>query len=66
MVRCQAIVTTISKVQEYVETGLARIHDPLNPEILRLILDGFNASDFTKNGVRKFVTDYKAALAKKR
>ena len=61
----QALITTVDKLQTHLGTGRAIIHGPLLSDVLKSVLDGFNASDFTKNGVRNFVKEYKAQ-AKKR
>lgn len=37
------------------------MYQDVPPALLGLILDGFVASDFTKNRVREFVREYKRA-----
>jgi hypothetical protein len=56
-----AEVSTTDRLQSYIESGAAKMHQDLRPDILGLILDGFTASDFTKNRVREFVKEYKRA-----
>jgi hypothetical protein len=43
------------------DCGRAKMHQNAPAAMLRLILDGFDASDFTKNRVRRFVREYKRA-----
>lgn len=57
-----AEIVTAQKLQTYLEQGRARMHAPATPAVLRLILDGFLASDFTKNRVRDFVRQYKLSV----
>jgi hypothetical protein len=54
-----AEVTSIDKLCEYIDCGLARMHYDVSNQLLALILDGFTASDYTKNRVRRFVKEYK-------
>ncbi len=42
------------------------MHSDLVPGLLTVVLDGFNASDFTKNRIRDFVVEYKAEQRKKK
>jgi hypothetical protein len=48
-------ISSTDKLQAYLDCGIAKMHRDVSPEMLCLILDGFSASDFTKNRVREFV-----------
>jgi hypothetical protein len=54
-----AEIVTEDTLQAFLDCGSARMHVPASTAVLSLILDGFLASDFTKNRVRDFVRDYK-------
>jgi hypothetical protein len=56
-----AEITTIDALQGYLDCGSAKIQQSVRADILKLIVDGFIASDFTKNRVREFVKVYKRA-----
>jgi hypothetical protein len=56
-----AEITTTETLQTYLDCGNAKMHQDVPADMLRLILDGFVASDFTKNRVREFVREYKRA-----
>jgi len=62
----QAEIMSIEKLQAHVQCGRAKMHCDASPAILKLVLEGFSASDFTKNRVRDFVIDHRAALKKDR
>jgi len=57
-----AEITSIQTLQACLDCGSAKMHQDAPAAMLGLILDGFVASDFTKNRVRQFVRDYKQAL----
>jgi hypothetical protein len=61
----QAEISTVEKLQSYLDSGNARMHQDVSRDLLGLILDGFAASDLTKNRVRDFVRDYKLASRRK-
>ena len=42
--------------------GDAKWRDPVSPAVLRLILDGFMASDYTKSRIEEYVRAYRTAL----
>lgn len=54
-----AEITTVDKLQANLESGNAKMYQDVPHALLGLILDGFLASDFTKNRVREFVREYK-------
>jgi hypothetical protein len=54
-----AEITTAETLQAYLDCGAAKMRQDVPVAMLRLILDGFAASDFTKNRVREFVRQYK-------
>jgi hypothetical protein len=54
-----AEITTCDAIQDRLDCGLAKIHTDLDAAIVKLILDGFIASDFTKNRIRDFVKAYR-------
>jgi hypothetical protein len=56
-----AEITTTKTLQAYLDNGSAKMHQNASAAVLRLILDGFDASDFTKNRVRQFIREYKRA-----
>ena len=58
-----AEVTSVDALQKYLDGKTARMHADLDPERLKLVLDGFTASDRTKNRVREFIKAYKLAKA---
>jgi hypothetical protein len=57
-----AEITTVDKLRANLESGNAKMYQDVPPALLGLILDGFVASDFTKNRVREFVREYKRRL----
>jgi hypothetical protein len=61
-----AETTTSTKLQGFLDQGKAAMHSDLVPGLLTVVLDGFNASDFTKNRIRDFVVEYKAEQRKKK
>lgn len=56
-----AEITTIDKLAANLKSGDAKMHQDVPAEMLKLILDGFTASDRTKARVREFVLAYKRA-----
>ena len=54
-----AQITTTTQLDEFLTTGEARMNTPATYKLQRLVLDGFLASDQTKNRVRTFITNYK-------
>jgi hypothetical protein len=54
-----AEITTTDRLQAHLDSGRARMRQDLPSGLLRLILDGFNASEYTKNRVRNFVAEYR-------
>jgi hypothetical protein len=54
-----AEIMSVDNLQAHRQCGRAKMHQDVTPEVLRLILDGFSASDLTKNRVRNFVRDYR-------
>jgi hypothetical protein len=56
-----ADIVSADDLDAYCQRGRAKMHQDVTPEILRLILDGFSASELTKNRVRGFVRDYREA-----
>jgi hypothetical protein len=61
----QAEIMSIEKLQAHFQYGRAEMHRDASPAVLKLVLEGFSASDFTKNRVLAFVNTYRAALTKK-
>lgn len=57
-----ADISSCDKLKGYLESGAARMHRDTSPELLKLVFDGFLASDLTKKRVREFIQAYKAAL----
>lgn len=57
-----AEISSSDILQAHVDCGSAKFHHNVSDVVLRLILDGFTASDFTKNRVREFVKAYKKTL----
>ncbi len=55
-----AEMTDSTKLQSFLDRKSARMYKDLAPTLLALLLDGFAASDFTKNRIRDFVRSYKA------
>src|SRR5439155_22744295 len=49
----------VGKLKSYLGSENARMHQDVSRDLLGLILDGFAASDRTKNWVRDFGRDYK-------
>lgn len=56
-----AEINTTEKLQAHLKSGDAKMHQDVPAEMLALILDGFTASNRTKNRVREFVKAYKLA-----
>lgn len=56
-----AEISTTGKLRVYLKSGAAKMHQDVPKDMLGLILDGFTASDRTKNRVREFVLAYKRA-----
>ena len=56
-----AEIVNADDLHAYCQSGRAKMHQDVAPAILRLILDGFSASDLTRNRVRDFVRDYRLA-----
>ena len=54
-----AEISAIDKLESYLECGSARMHQDVPQLMLREILDGFTAFDYTKHGVRNFVREYR-------
>lgn len=54
-------IVSADDLHAYCECGRAKMHQDITPEILRLVLDGFSASDLTSKRVRDFVRDYRQA-----
>ena len=54
-----AEITDTATLQAKLDAASAKMHQDMAPAMLQLILDGFTASDFTKNRVRDFVRQYK-------
>ena len=61
-----AEIATIETPQGNLDGGSARMQQSVRADILELILDGFIASDFTKNRVRVFVREYRRAVRERR
>lgn len=55
-----AEITGAEKLQNFLDTGFAKLHRDIEAAILAEILAGFSASDYTKKRVRDFVRDYRA------
>ena len=51
-----------TRLDRLIATGEARLDAPATFKVQRLILEGFLASDHTKNRLRTFVANYKARL----
>lgn len=58
-----AEIMNVKKLQGNIDCGVAKMHWDVSPRILALIVDGFAASDHTKNRVREFVRLAKKAGA---
>ena len=54
-------ISSCENLQARLECGLARMHRDASPELLKLVQDGFLASNLTKNRVREFIRAYRAA-----
>ena len=52
-----AELTSVRKLQEAIDCGLAKMREPLSPAVLELIADGFTASDRTKRRLREYVRE---------
>jgi hypothetical protein len=59
---CYALagITGEEKLQNFLDTGFAKLHRDIEASILAEILGGFSASDYTRKRVREFVRDYRA------
>jgi hypothetical protein len=55
-----AEITSDERLNDYLSCGLARMHRELDAALVTLVLDGFTASDRTKQRIRGFVRDYKS------
>jgi hypothetical protein len=64
---CYALaeITGSDVLQEYLDTGRARMRTPVTQLMLEEILSGFIASDFTKNRIREYVRSYRASRGMK-
>ncbi len=58
-----ADLVQVSKLEQYVNSGRAKLREDLPSNLVALLLDGFTASDFTKNRVVAFIRLYKAGLS---
>jgi hypothetical protein len=56
-----AEITSTARLESYIDSGRAKMHQDASPEMLRLVLDGFSASEHTKNRVLNFIRAYKQA-----
>jgi hypothetical protein len=55
----QAEIMSIEQLDGYIQCGLARLHKNATLELCQLVLDGFTASDATKNRIRNFIREYR-------
>ena len=55
----QADIVPTSKIQQWLEVGDARPYPKISEQICDEIVDGFVASDFTRNRVREYVKVYR-------
>jgi len=64
---CYSLAESVTsvKLQQYLDDGQAKLHLDLAAPLLSELLDGFVASDFTKNRIRDFVRGYKAEQKEK-
>jgi hypothetical protein len=53
-------------LEEHIQMGRAKRHADMRAEVVRLILDGFTASRFTKKRIQQFVRDYKKPISPER
>jgi len=60
----QSDIMTITRLEQLVASGNAKMREKLAPEKAALIFDGFLASEFTKKRVLEFARAYKAGLLK--
>lgn len=60
-----AELTSVEKLQENLDCGFAKMREPLSPDVLELIIDGFAASDRTKRRLKEYVQERKAAERRK-
>jgi hypothetical protein len=51
-----AEITSIEILESRLLSGEAVMREPVTAGLLRLIFDGFNASEFTKDRVRRFIS----------
>ena len=56
-----AEIMSVDKLRNYIDCSTAKMHVRATEELLKLVLDGFSASAFTKNRVREFVLAHKAS-----
>ena len=56
-----ADISSSEKLHSHLERGAAKMQQDASEKMLKLVLDGFAASDLTKKRVREFVLAYKAA-----
>jgi hypothetical protein len=57
----QAEIISTEKLLAHLAYGRAKMHRDASPAVLKLVLEGFAASDFTKNRVRNFMLARKAS-----
>lgn len=50
-------VNTVTKIENAIASGKARMRDPVSADLLRRMQAGLLDSDFTPNGVRQFVRE---------
>ena len=48
-----------ARLQSWLDRHAAQMHRPMRPDILKLIGDGFAASDFTKKRIVEFIRAYR-------
>jgi hypothetical protein len=56
-----AELTSVEKLQENLDCGLAKMRERLRPDVLELVVDGFAASNRTKRRLREYVQERKRA-----
>lgn len=57
----QAEIFSVADLERYLAAGTAQMREPMGRAVLSLVVDGYLASDFTKNRVRDFVKARRAA-----
>ena len=55
----RAQLTDKTTVQSWLDRGSAKMHRPLRPDVLKLILDSFSPSDLTKKRIVDFIRAYR-------